>query len=210
MNVPLEIAFKGIRGTDEIEALIREEAGKLERVCNHLSSCRVSVETPQRHQDVGNPYRVRIEMTVPPGHDLVVKREPSKGDMHDPLEIVLKHAFKAAARRLDKLAEQQQGQGKSHLEPEKMAVVDRLFRGNGYGFLRTLDTQDEVYFHKNSVLHGDFDRLAIGTGVRYAMELGEKGPQATSVQIVEKQGAPIESPYRSEAQSSDDRGEGPA
>jgi len=77
-----------------------------------------------------------------------------------------------------------------------MAVIHQLFPEEGYGFLRTVDTQDEIYFHRNSVLHDDFDRLAIGLGVRYAAELGEKGPQATSVQIVDKPRPPLQAPFR--------------
>lgn len=46
----------------------------------------------------------------------------------------------------------------------------------------------EVYFHRNSVLHGDFDLLAVGTEVRYFEELGDDGPQATTVQGIAKQG----------------------
>jgi cold shock CspA family protein len=196
MIVPLEIAFKGIEHTDEIDALIREEADKLERACHYMSSCRVIVEKRQQHQEIGNPFRVRIDMTVPPGHELVVKREPSKGDMHDPLEIVIKHAFNAAARQLRKLVEQQRGTVKNHPDQQVIAVVHKLFPEEGYGFLRTVDTQDEIYFHRNSVLHDDFDRLAIGTGVRYAAEQGEKGLQATSVQIVDAPRTPVEVPFR--------------
>jgi cold shock CspA family protein len=59
-----------------------------------------------------------------------------------------------------------------------------------------VDTQEEVYFHRNSVLHGEFDRLAIGMGVRYTAEVGEKGLQATSVQIVDKPRTPVEAPFR--------------
>ncbi len=136
-------------------------------------------------------------MTVPPGHELVVQRESSKGDMHDPLEIVLREAFNAAARRLERLVEQQQGQVKAHPGQQGAAVVHKLFPEEEFGFLRTFDTQEDVYFHKNSVLHGDFDRLAVGMGVRYTMEIGEKGPQATTVQIVEKQGLATEPPYQS-------------
>ena len=196
MRVPLEIAFKGIAHTDEIEALIREEADKLERVCDYLISCRVVVEKRQQHQEVGNPYRVRIDLKVPPGHELVVRRETSKGDMHDPLEIVIKHAFQSAARQLHKLVEQQRGDVKVHPEQQVAAVVHKLFPQEGYGFLRTVDTQEEVYFHRNSVLHDEFDRLAIGTGVRYTAEAGEKGLQATSVQIVDNQRTPVEAPFR--------------
>lgn len=196
MKVPLEIAFKGIPHTDEIETLIREEADKLERACRYLISCRVAVEKRQQHQEVGNPYRVRIDITVPPGHELVVKREPSKGDMHDPLEIVIKHAFASAVRQLRKLVEQQRGDVKTHPDQQVKAIVHKLFPQEGYGFLRTVDTQEEVYFHRNSVLHDDFDRLTIGLGVRYTAEVGEKGLQATSVQIVDMPRTPLEAPFR--------------
>jgi cold shock CspA family protein len=196
MRVPLEIACKGIAHTDEIDALIREEAGKLQRVCNYLMSCRVAVERRQRHQGIGNPYRVRINVTVPPGHELVVRREPSKGDMHDPLGIVIKRAFASAARRLHKLVQQQRGAVKNHPDQQVTAVIHKLFPDQGYGFLRAVETQDEVYFHRHSVLHDGFDRLTIGLGVRYTAELGEKGLQATSVQIIDRPRTPVEAPFR--------------
>lgn len=191
MKVPLEIAFKGMRNTDDLDALIREEAAKLEKVCGYISSCRVIVEMRHKRQRVGNPYRVRIDMTVPPGHELVVKREPSKGDMHDPVEIVIKDAFNSAARQLQKLVEQQRGDVKVHPEHEVTAVVYRLFPDQEYGFLRTVDTQQDIYFHKNSVLHNGFDRLTVGLGVRFAAAEGENGLQATSVQIVDTGRTPV-------------------
>jgi cold shock CspA family protein/ribosome-associated translation inhibitor RaiA len=196
MKIPLEIAFKGIPHTEEVEALVREEAAKLDRVCNYIMSCRVIVEKRQEHQEVGNPYRVRIDLTVPPGHELVIRREPSKGDMHDPLDIVIKHAFTAAARQLRKLAQQQRGDVKTHPDRQVTAVVHRLYPEEGYGFLRTVDTQEEIYFHRNSVLHHEFDRLRVGMGVRYTAVPGEKGLQATSVQVVDKPRTPIEQPFK--------------
>jgi len=78
--------------------------------------------------------------------------------------------------------------------------VVRLFSEPGYGFLESADDGHEVYFHANSVLHGDFDRIAIGTQVRYVEELGEEGPQASTVAIIDKPGerarrsSPIEPP----------------
>ena len=47
----------------------------------------------------------------------------------------------------------------------------------------------ELYFHRNSVLNDDFDRLEIGTGVRFVPGAGDEGPKATTVQIVDKPGA---------------------
>ena len=44
----------------------------------------------------------------------------------------------------------------------------------------------EVYFHSNSVLDGAFSRLAVGTHVIFAEEMGEKGPQASTVKLLGK------------------------
>ncbi len=186
MQVPLEVSFRGIHKSDAIESLIREKADKLARLCDHLMSCRVAVEKPQLHLHSGNPYRVRIDMTVSPGHELVVKREPGKGNMHDPLDVVIRDAFNTATRQLQKITQQQRREIKSHPTQSATAIVHKLFPEAGYGFLRTIETQEEIYFHKNSVLHGAFDRLRTGTGVRHSAELGNEGLQATSIQIVEK------------------------
>ena len=47
----------------------------------------------------------------------------------------------------------------------------------------TLDGR-EVFFHRNSVLDDGFRHLDIGTEVRFVEELGEKGPQASTVKLV--------------------------
>lgn len=154
------------------------------------------MEKRQEHQRVGNPYRVRIDMTVPPGHELVVRREPTQGDMHDPLEVVLRRAFDAAARQLRKLVQLQQGEVKAHVEQQATAIIHKLFPEEGYGFLRTVDTQEDIYFHRNSVLHNHFEQVAIGMGVRYEAEVGDKSLQATTVQIVNTSGTPKEPPAR--------------
>ncbi len=188
MQVPLEISYKGIPKTDEIETLIRNLAASLEDVCDYLISCRVTVEKPHVHQDRGNPYRVRILVRIPPSHELVVKRESTKGDLHQDLSTVITDAFDAMTRQLREEVEIQHDNVKAHPEQEVQALVYRIFKDKGYGFLKTLDER-EIYFHQNSVLHDDFDRLEVGTGVRFSEAQGEKGPQASTVAIVDKPGA---------------------
>ena len=190
MKVPLEVFFQGISKTPDIEDLIRERVAKLEQTCSYLSSCKVAVESPQKHQKSGDPFRIRIDMTVPPGHELVVKEESSQGDIHDALPKVLRRVFDAARRQLQELVERQRGEVKTHPQQEATALVVKLFRRRGYGFLKTTDGR-ELYFHRNSVLEDDFDRLEVGTGVRFLEEAGEKGPQATTVQIVDKPGSRV-------------------
>lgn len=188
MQVPLKITFRNVRKTPDLEVLIAKQAAKLDRVCDHIISCQVAVEKPQEHQRVGNPFRVRIDVTVPPEHELVVSREATEGDLHDRLPTVLRGAFDAMRRQLQKLAEKQRLEVKSHPEQEVGGFVSQLFREEGYGFIKGLDGR-EIYFHKNSLLGGEFDRVEVGTGVRWVEQEGEKGPQASSVRIVDKRGS---------------------
>lgn len=105
MNVPLELTFRGMEKTPEIEALIRAEADKLEKVCNYLSSCRVMVERDQQHQRMGHPFRVRLDITVPPAREFAVRKESWQGDLHDSLTTVILDAFNAASRHLQKMVD---------------------------------------------------------------------------------------------------------
>jgi len=188
MQVPLEITFRDVQKTDEMDDLIREKSAKLDRICDHLSSCRVVVEKPQKNQSSGQPYRVRIDLTIPPGHEIVVNRDPNKGNLHLDLAAEIRWAFDAAGRQLKELMEKQRRDVKTHPDQEVQGVVMQLMPENDEGFIRALDGRD-IYFHRNSVLHGDYDRMKIGTGVRYAEEMGEKGPQASTVQIIETSGS---------------------
>jgi cold shock CspA family protein/ribosome-associated translation inhibitor RaiA len=203
MEIPLEITYRGVQKTDGIESLIREKAAKLDRICDKLISCRVAVESPQQHQNSGSPFRVRINMRIPPGHELVVRRESSKGDIHDPLHTVLRTAFEAAYRQLKEHTEKKQGdvKTKSHVDADNTGFVIRLFREEGYGFLKNINGE-EYYFHRNSVLQNDFERLEIGTGVRFFPSEGDEGPSASSIHIIDKPGvrvteegeSPVETP----------------
>jgi cold shock CspA family protein len=130
-------------------------------------------------------------MTVPPGHELIATGQSHKNDVHELLPSVIRKAFHAAERQLKELLERQHGSVKSHPQQEVNGIVEKLFPEEGYGFIKTVDTQQDVYFHRNSVLHGNFDKIKLGTGVRFASEQGEKGLQASSVEIVYQTRTPV-------------------
>jgi cold shock CspA family protein/ribosome-associated translation inhibitor RaiA len=188
MNVPLEVSFRSVEKSPAVEELIRDRAAKLETYHDHIQSCRVTVEQNQRFQSSGVPFRVRLDITVPPGHEIAICREPGKGDMHTTLEAEIRSAFDAADRQLGELKQRQQGEVKFHEYQSVQAVVDKLFPLEGYGFLRTIEDARQIYFHKNSLEPGAFERLRIGSGVRYTESQGEQGPQASFVQIIDKSG----------------------
>ena len=191
MQVPLEITFRDVPRTSDIDRLIQEHVERLESSIRPLISCRIAVERPHKHPRSGSPYRVRVDMRAPHGHELVVSEEPGDGDLHDELDTVLRRVFDACGRELRKLKEKQHQEVKSHPAQDQTAIVARLIPDEGYGFLRIADER-EVYFHRNSVLDGRFGELEAGTGVRYVLEMGDKGLQASTVQIVEKPGSGVE------------------
>ncbi|MCF7929669.1 MAG: HPF/RaiA family ribosome-associated protein [Spirochaetales bacterium] len=118
MNLPLQISFRDIHKTQDLEDFIRSKTEKLERICDHISSCRVSVEQPQKHIKSGSPYRVRIDLTVTPAHELVSKREPGQGNIHEDLRTVIKDVFKGAENQLHSLVEKQRKEVKTHKRRE--------------------------------------------------------------------------------------------
>lgn len=178
MQIPLRIVADGLElGQAERES-IRAHTEKLEIFFGRALGCRVTVSVPNRWPQAGPiMHRVRIELTVP-GEELVIERQP-----HENLLDAIQDAFRVAGRRLQDYA----GRLSSTSPPEAQVRpgrgrVSRLFPWEGYGFLQTLDGP-EIYFHRNSVLLGAFDRLEVGTEVRYAEEEGDEGPQASSVSI---------------------------
>lgn len=185
MQVPLEIVIRGLDHSPYVEEWVNERASKLEKIYKNIISCKIAIEKPQSHQKSGSAYRIRIDIKIPHKHEIVVRREAGEGDMHDNLYSVIHDAFDAAQRQLKTLKDKQRREIKVHPEQEVQAVVSKLFPEEGYGFIERLDGT-EIYFHRNSVLHSDFDKLKVGTGVRYFEEMGEEGPQASSVQIIDK------------------------
>ena len=173
MQLPLQITFRDIDPSPAIEEAIREKADKLDRHAPRIISCRVVVETPHKHQHKGKQYQVRIDLSIP-GDEIVVNREPNP-DVY----VAIRDAFQAAERQLKDYRQRRRGDTKQHDEQPHGRVV-RLFPDEGYGFIATADGR-EVYFHRNAVLETSFDKLAVGAEVRFSEELGEKGPQASTV-----------------------------
>lgn len=193
MQIPLEITFRDIRKTEAIEKLILEKVAKLEKICDYMVSCRIAVEMPQHHKQTGNPFRVRIDIRVPQGHELVIKRESGQEKTVSTLPQILRESFSAAGRQLKELVKKQRLEVKTHPLTDQVALVYKILKKEGYGFIKTGEGR-EIYFHRNSVLNDDFDRLEVGTGVRFVEEDGVKGPQASTLQIVNKPGGqPAES-----------------
>lgn len=192
--------------SEVVEAHIRDAAEKLDEFCDEIMGCRVLVEVPHKHHRKGKPYHVRIDVTVP-GAEFVIKRAPklltdtptrfrkapndveleetrelSKYAAHDDINLSIRDAFDAARRKLQDYARRRRGVVKEH-EGSPHGKVIKLFPDEGFGFLEAADGH-EIYFHENSVLDPGFKYLKLGTEVHFVEEMGEKGPQASTVTTV--------------------------
>lgn len=178
MQRPLQITSRDFALTSAIEAEVRSKVATLEHFYERIGGCHVTLEGTVDHHHRGGPFKVRIDMTLP-GAELSVNHQDE-----DDLAIAIRSAFDAARRKLQDYVHKQRGDVKSAEVPPH-ARVSRLFASEGYGFLTSNDGR-EIYFHRNSVLNNAFERLKVGTEVRFAEEMGDKGPQASSVVIARR------------------------
>lgn len=185
MQLPLQITFRHMEPSPSVEAHIRERAEGLDRFFGRIMACRVVVEASARHHHKGKLYHVRVDLTVP-GREIVVKRDPSEHHAHEDILVAVRDAFDAVRRQLEDHARGTRGDVKAHGEPNHGRVA-RLFREEGYGFIRST-AGDEIYMHQNAVVGGGFAALSEGDEVRFVVQEGEgeKGPQASTVVLIGK------------------------
>jgi cold shock CspA family protein/ribosome-associated translation inhibitor RaiA len=183
MNQPVEIIFRNAERSDAVEDAVRERAQGLARLHERMQHCRVVIEMTHRRMPKGREYRARIDLKLP-GRNLVVGRASTSAPGHADAYQAVRHAFDAAARRLQSFSHRRRGEVKTHETPPHGQVA-RLFPAEGYGFIRMADGQ-EIYFHRNAVVNDGFEKLEIGTEVRVSVHDGEsdKGPQAGTVRPV--------------------------
>ncbi len=186
MQVPLEISFRNMERSPELEAEVREKADKLEEFYDRITACRVVVEAPHQHHRQGNVYHVRVYLSVPE-HDIAVDRDPGTHHAHEDVRVAIRDAFDAARRQLQDVARELRGDTKSHETPPhgriKEIFPSAIDSEEGYGFIVAPDGR-EIYFDARSLLDAKLTDLAPGIEVRFVEEAGEKGPQASSVRLV--------------------------
>lgn len=174
MEIPVQLSAKGLELSPEQTELIRAAVQGLERFFTRLVGCRVVVSVPHRRPR-GEPvaWTVRLSLTAP-GGELVITRQPKPS-----FREALDDAIDAASRRLQDYAREIRGDVKGRAG-ELRGRISRLLAYEGYGFITTEDGS-EIYFHRNSVPDGSFDRLTVGDEVRYVETEGDEGPQASTV-----------------------------
>jgi ribosomal subunit interface protein len=186
MQIPAEIAFHNIESSESIEEAIRDHIARLERIYDRMTTCRVRVD--QRNQNASHsiPPVVHIEISVPGSGDIVVAHEAGhlqrKFQAPD-LRNAINEAFRVAELRLAKYKDKLTDRTEAHTHEaahEFTGQIAEMTPEKDFGFLMTKEG-GLLYFHRNSLLSGDFDKLKRGDDVSYVEDMGDTGPIATKV-----------------------------
>jgi ribosome-associated translation inhibitor RaiA len=188
MQGPVEIAFHNLESTEWAEQEIRTHIAELERIFDRIASCRVRVDKRAKANGASIPPVVRIEIGIPGRADLVVSHEPEylqRKFQRPDLQKAINEAFRIAERQLVELKNQRHGRTKEPLHDQQnqlLGQVAEMQPEQDFGFLVT-SAGALLYFHRNSVLSGDFDSLTRGDEVYYVEGTGDTGPIATKVRV---------------------------
>ncbi len=188
MQIEPEIAFHNIEKSDWAEDQILHHIERLEEIYERLTTCRVRVDQRNDNANHTIPPVVRIEISVPGHKDIVVAHEPERlrrkfqnPDLTNAINEAFQIAEDCLARYKDQLTD--------HTAPavheaanELLGQVVEVTPAEDFGFLLTA-SGSLLYFHRNSVLTGDFDRLAAGDEIHYVEDVGDTGPIATKVRV---------------------------
>lgn len=186
MDVPLQIAFHKVEKPDWAEDEIRARVEKLDKMADQLVGCRVAVEQRADNVDHTIPPVVRIELDMAGTAPIIVAYEPERLQQryqNPDLRTAINDAFGLAEQRLEGWKERRRWETKDRhhdIQNQLLGQVAELPPGQDHGFLMTAEG-GLLYFHRNSLLSGDFDELRVGDEVHYVETVGDTGPLAVKV-----------------------------
>jgi cold shock CspA family protein len=184
MQVPVEVSFQHCAPSGEMRSEVDRQANRLERFSDRITSCHVVVSGPQTRHRHGELFAVDIRIAMPGHRDVIVDKSHGKKAEHEHAAVAIRDAFDAAVRQIEDIAREMRGQAKPHVA-EAHGRVSKFLAGEDCGFIETPEGR-EVFFHRNAVLDGAFDRLTVGSEVRFVEEEVVRGPQASTVRLIGK------------------------
>jgi ribosome-associated translation inhibitor RaiA/cold shock CspA family protein len=188
MQIEPEIAFHNIEKSDWAKSQILGHIERLEGIYDRLTTCRVRVDQRNDNANHTIPPVVRIEISVPGHKDIVVAHEPERLQrkfQNPDLKNAINEAFRIAEYQLARYKDQltdHTAPGVHEAANELLGQIAEVTPTEDFGFLLTA-SGGLLYFHRNSVLSGDFDRLTAGDEIHYVEDVGDTGPIATKVRV---------------------------
>lgn len=182
METPVEIDYQGMVATGDLRDAITRRLQQFEERFGRITAGRVALKTPSGHHHTGGLFEINIHLALPDGSEVNVGHTRQDDRRYADLHFALNHNLQASAPPAAGQGAKAGGTVKSHWG-QSVGIVRQLDPLGEFGFIETSEGR-EIYFHRNSVLNGDFSRLTVNARVSYAEEEGDKGPQASTVRLL--------------------------
>ena len=124
MTTSLELSIRSADASGFTKELINDRVNRLERIYDGITSCHVTVDSPQQKQRSGQHYEIRLELRVP-GTELAVSRNTGQSDAHEAIHVAVRDAFDAMERQLGRWKEKRRRHVKAHSDkPRSLAELE--------------------------------------------------------------------------------------
>jgi ribosome-associated translation inhibitor RaiA len=114
MQTPLEIAFQNSEPSEAVRSEIARQAERLEKFCDRITSCRVTVVVPHTRHRNGDLFKIDIRIAMPDHKDIIVSKTHGDAPEHQHVLVAIKDAFAAAQRQIEDCVREMRGQVKPH------------------------------------------------------------------------------------------------
>ncbi|HEX6810407.1 MAG TPA: HPF/RaiA family ribosome-associated protein [Planctomycetota bacterium] len=118
MQVPLTVSFKGVPVSDGIRTACWNEAEKLGRYWDRITSCHVTV-APQQRRRKGDFFDIHVRLAVP-ASEIVVSHSTPQHQKGEKPQLAIRAAFDEARRQLQDHLRRLRGDTKHHSARERV------------------------------------------------------------------------------------------
>ncbi len=97
---PVQVTFRDMNPSESVRTLCEEEADKLIKVCEDITSCHVTIATPHQHHQKGALHSVHVEVHVP-GQKFAAGHDDHTDHTHEDLMTATRDAFRTVRKQID-------------------------------------------------------------------------------------------------------------
>jgi ribosomal subunit interface protein len=186
MQTPAEITWHNMDPIPHVAKRIDHRIERLEKFFGRITRCHVVVEAPHQRRRQGNQYEVRMDVTTP-GGQFSIDRRPGDDHAHTDILVAVRDAFDAMERQLRRWNDEHSGRPEVRAAPLQGRIAEIDLNAES-GQIAATDGR-LVYFHRNSVVGGKFDKLSAGDTVELVVDRGEDavGAHASTVRPIAAQ-----------------------
>jgi len=123
VKLPLQITFRNMQASEDIEAIIHNRAEKLNQYFGKIMRCRVIIEAHHKYHQQGNVYDVHIDM-ITPDIQIAISRVAALNHAYEDVDVAIREAFDAAKNQLQERNKKMPGHVNVHQPSLHGAILE--------------------------------------------------------------------------------------